>query len=102
MKKFIVVAIAFVVILVLTGTACGSTSLAGTTWSGTVALTSVTVSFVDGTQFTSDHLGNGTYSIDGNQVSLKPSGQGQTRVFVLDGAIMQGTIDGWPVTLTKQ
>jgi len=40
--------------------------------------------------------------VSGSQVSLEPSGQGQTRVFVINGSLMQGTVDGWSCTLTKQ
>lgn len=89
-------------VLVLALAACGSTSLAGTSWEGVVGLTAVTVSFDSADQYTSDQFGNGTYSIDGNQVTLEPSGQGQTRVFMIDGSLMQGTVDGWPCTLTRQ
>jgi hypothetical protein len=102
MKRFIVVMTAVVLILAFAGTACGSGSLVGTTWTGTVALTSVSVDFDAGGQFTSSHFGSGEYSVEGNQVSLVPSGQGQTRVFIYGGNLMEGAVDGWPVTLTKQ
>ena len=102
MRKPIAVAVAVAAILILTLAACGSSSLAGTTWTGTVALTSVQVSFNSGGQYTSDHFGDGTYSVNGGQVSLAPSDKGQTRVFVLNGSLMQGTVDGWSCTLTKQ
>jgi hypothetical protein len=87
--------------LVLIIVACGSASLSGTTWDGVIGLTEVSVRFVDSSAFQSRHLGNGTYSVDGDQVTLHPSGMA-TRVFVLDGSILRGTVDGWPVTLTKQ
>lgn len=102
MRKSIAVAIVLAALLGLALTACGSSSLAGTTWTGTVALTSVKVNFNGGGQYTSDHFGNGTYSVSGSQVSLEPSGQGQTRVFVINGSLMQGAVDGWSCTLTKQ
>jgi hypothetical protein len=88
--------------LALVGAARGSASLSGTTWTGVVGLTQVSVSFDDGNQHTSGQFGDGNYSIDDNQVSLHPSGQSPTRVFAVDGSVMQGTIDGWPCTLTKQ
>jgi len=103
MRSFtlVAVAVAVAVLLVCTTSACGN-SIAGTTWTGTVALTSVTVSFDSGGQYTSDHFGNGAYAVSGDQVTLTPSGQGTTRVFVLNGSLMQGTVDGWSCTLTKQ
>jgi hypothetical protein len=94
--------IAIGLVLVLTLVSCGSASLSGTTWDGVIGLTEVSVSFVDDSQFQSQHLGNGSYSIDSDQVTLTPSGDMATRVFVVEGSIMQGTVDGWPVTLTKQ
>ena len=105
MKKRLIAmacATALVAVLALALVACGSSSLSGTSWQGVVGLTSVSVSFNSGGQYTSDHFGNGTYSTSGNQVTLAPSGQGQNRVFVVDGSIMQGTVDGWPCTLNKQ
>ncbi|GEM_PF-4838812 len=94
--------IAIMCVAVLALVACGSASLGGTSWKGVVGLTAVTVTFDDGDSYKSDQLGSGTYTTDGDQVSLQPSGQGQTRVFILDGSLMQGTVDGWPVTFTKQ
>jgi len=96
------IALACTLVLVLLAlAACGST-LAGTSWQGVIGLTQVTVKFDSGDQYTSDQLSNGTYSTDGDQVTLTPSNQGSTRVFTLDGSLMQGSVDGWPVTLTKQ
>ena len=80
-------------ILILTLVACGSTSLGGTNWRGVVGLTEVTVGF-DGDSYKSSHFGSGTYSTDGNQVSLQPSDGGQTRVFMVDGSLMQGPSTG--------
>lgn len=91
-----------VIVLAVTIVACGSASLEGTSWQGVVALTEVTVTFDDGDSYSSSHFGSGTYSTDGDQVSLQPSGGGDTRVFLVDGSMMQGTVDGWPTTLTKQ
>jgi hypothetical protein len=80
----------------------GSSPIAGTRWTGVVALTGVTVTFEGGMHYTSSHFGSGSYSIDHDQVSLVPSANLSTRVFVLNGSLMQGTVDGWPCTLTKQ
>ena len=102
MRKLVFVPIVVAVPLTLVLAACGSASLEGTTWKGAVALTEVTVSFEGGKQYTSAQFGDGAYSINGDQVSLAPSGKGQTRVFVLNGSLLQGTVDGWPTTLTKQ
>jgi hypothetical protein len=61
------------------------------------------VVFQNGGKYSSGEFGSGTYSTEGNQVVLDPSAQGMpTRVFIWQGRLMQGTIDGWPCTLTQQ
>jgi hypothetical protein len=103
MKRIVLLAALVIALGAIALAGCGSgSSLAGTTWTGTVALTSVKVTFESGGQYTSDNFGSGQYKVDGGQVSLVPSGSGSTRVFVLDGSIMQGSVDGWSCTLTKQ
>ena len=102
MRRSIATAAVIAAVLVFTLAACGGASLSGTTWKGAVALTEVTVNFESGGQYTSPEFGNGTYSVNDNQVSLVPSGQGETRVLDLNGSIMQGAVDGWSCTLNKQ
>lgn len=101
-KPGIALVVAFTLMLVFAIAACESATLDGTTWNGAIALTSVTIKFESGGRYTSNALNNGSYTISGDQVTLTPSGRGATRVFVLDGSLMRGTVDGWPCTLTKQ
>lgn len=80
----------------------GDSRLDGTTWKGTVALTMVTVIFKPGGLYSSAEFGSGAYFVDGNQVILKPANGAPTRVFIWEGSLMQGVIDGWNCVLTKQ
>lgn len=102
MKKAIVAAVLLGIILASVLASCGSDSLAGSTWTGKVALTTVTVTFNSAHHYTSDHFSSGKYVVHGGKVTLSPSSSGTTRVFKVDGSVMQGSVDGWSCKLTKQ
>lgn len=84
--------------------ACGGPSLEGTTWQGDGLVTgNVTITFMTDTecQVGIRSVGaTGTYSVDGDQVSIDVLKQ--TFVLTVDGDTMSGRIYGASLTLTKQ